>query len=139
MNRTQEQQRVWNELNAEMDAWYATVELSAAAQIAFQRGNVAFAQWLDEYLAPSFLGGDSAVECCLASIANETDQVLRYTKLLATHAVWEHLDAPPNAIAADLQEQGWTIERLREHLRFSMLGSSTPENIFYDAGPGPLH
>lgn len=139
MNRTQEQELLWKQLHQQLEAWYDKMEFSAPAQIAFQRGNAAFAQWLDDQLAPSFLGGEVAMDGCLKSIANETDEVLRYTKLLAAHAVWEHLDAPPNDIAADLLEQGWTIERLREHLRFSMLGSSTPENIFSDAGPGPLH
>ena len=108
MNRTAAQEQEWRRLNRELDAWFEKMEFSAPAQISFQRSNPQFSQWLDAQLVPSMLFGESAASDCLMSIIGESDEVLRHTKFLAAYSVWEGLDAPPNEIAADLHEQGYS-------------------------------
>lgn len=130
MNRTESQTRTWKRLNAGLDAWYEKVDVSALAQIAFQRSNPVFSEWIDAELVPSMLCGEAAASHCLESIASEPEDVLRHTKFLAAYAVWESLDAPPNDVAADFKAQGWTPERLSEYLKNSMLDSHEDTNIF---------
>ena len=139
MNRTAAQEQEWRRLNSELDAWFEKMEFSAPAQISFQRSNPQFSQWLDAQLVPSMLFGESAASDCLMSIIGESDEVLRHTKFLAAYSVWEGLDAPPNEIAADLHEQGWTQERLSEHLKLRMIAPYEAAKTFDAHAQNHLH
>ena len=139
MNRNSVDEKEWRRLNGLLDDWYNRVDVSAPAQIAFQRANPAFANWIDIELVPSLLSGEAAASHCLASIASEPDEVLRHTKFLAAYAVWEGLDAPANDISADFKSQGWTEQRLSEHLKISMIASYEVANIFHLPSSEPVH
>ena len=139
MNLTGLDEKTWQRLNAELDAWYDKVDVSAPEQIAFQRENPEFSSWLDAELVPSILCGEAAASHCLESIVSEPNDVLRHTKFLAAYAVWEGLDAPPNDVSADLKIQGWTQQRLSEQLKLRMLAPYRATNIFEQDSPRPLH
>lgn len=139
MDRCETDEREWRRLNMELNDWYERVDVSAPAQIAFQRSNPSFSQWIDDELVPSVMAGEAAASHCLASIVSEPDEVLRHTKFLAAYAVWEGLDAPPDDIATDLAAQGWTQQRLSGHFKLSMIASYQLENIFGGQASGPLH
>lgn len=139
MNRTELEEVQWSCLDSELNAWYERVDFSAPAQIAFQRENPEFSSWIDTELVPSMLCGEAAASQCLTSIVSEHEEVLRHTKFLAAYAVWEGLDAPPNDIAADLKVQGWTEQRLSEHLKRIMLAPHETQNIFNSHPPNLPH
>ena len=139
MNRGELEEKEWQRLNDELNAWYDKVDVTAPVQIAFQRTNPAFSAWIDAELVPSILDGEAAASHCLASIVSEPEEALRHTKFLAAYAAWETLDAPPNDIAADFKAQGWDEERLSEHLKLSMIAPYEAPNIFNSHPSGPLH
>ena len=139
MNLNELEARVWKRLNADIEAWYEKMNTSAPAQIAFQRSNPVFAEWIDAELVPSMLCGEAAASHCLESIASELEDALRHTKFLAAYAAWETLNAPPNDVATDFINQGWTPERLSAYLKNSMLDSQEATNIFDSKSSGPSH
>lgn len=139
MNLNELEAGVWKRLNDDIEAWYGKMNASAPAQIAFQRSNRVFSEWIDAELVPSMLCGEAAASHCLESIASEPEDALRHTKFLAAYAAWETLDAPPNDVAADFKAQGWTPERLSEYLKNSMIDSHEDTNIFNSDPSGPSH